>query len=223
MYERLVIPDQEEAEQEISAAHRWWTFSARFNVAPAQSVPIVRMHDGASEAVMMRWGFVPSPVKGAVTRLGSAHVSSRILESSKDFGKAWLHGQRCIIPVAGFYAWQKSPKGFRQPYFVRVVNRPVFGVAAVWARAVTLDDDVIESCALILVSANRLMAEIDNVGRRMPAVLARESYEAWLTAPPAEARVLLQTLPSTRMVGHPVSPRVNLLKYDDPGLIRPAT
>jgi len=223
MYERLVIPDQEDAEQEISASHRWWTFAARFNVAPAQSVPIVRMHGGESEAVMMRWGFVPAPVKGAVTRLGSAHVSSRVLENSRDFGKAWLHGQRCIIPVAGYYSWQKSPKGFRQPFFVRVVNRAVFGVAAVWARAVTLDDDVIESCALILVSANKLMSEIDNVSRRMPAILARDSYETWLTAPPAEARTLLQTFPSSQMVGHPVSPRVNVLKYDDPGLIRPAT
>jgi len=223
MYERLVIPDQEEAEQEICAAHRWWTFCARFNVAPTQSVPIIRMHDGESEAVMMRWGFVPSPVKGAVTRLGAAHISSRVLETSKDFGKAWLHGQRCIIPVAGFYAWQKSPQGFRQPFFVRIVNRPVFGVAALWARAVTLDDDVIESCALILVPANRLMADIDNVGRRMPAILARDSYQTWLTASPADARALLQTFPATQMVCHPVSPRVNLLKYDDPGLIRPAT
>lgn len=222
MYERLVIPEQELAEEEIPASHRWWTFAARFNVAPAQSVPIVRMHQGESEAVMMRWGFVPPPAKDPVTRLGAAHVSSKVLQSSKDFGKAWLHGQRCIVPVAGFYVWQKAPQGFRRPYYVRLVNRGVFGVAAVWARAVTLDDDVIESCALVMVSANRLMAEIDNVSRRMPAILSRESYTSWLTSPPDAARALLKTHPSAQMLSHPVSPRVNLLKYDDPGLIRPA-
>jgi putative SOS response-associated peptidase YedK len=223
MYERLVIPDQELAEEEIPASHRWWTFAARFNVAPAQSVPIVRMHEGKSEAVMMRWGFVPPPGKDPVTRLGAAHVSSRVLQSSKDFGKAWLHSQRCIVPVAGFYVWQRAPQGFRRPFYVRLVNRDVFGVAAVWARAVTLDDDVIESCALVIVSANRLMAEIDNISRRMPAILSRESYSSWLTARPDEARALLRTHPSARMVSHPVSPRVNSLKYDDPDLIRPAT
>jgi putative SOS response-associated peptidase YedK len=222
MYERLVIPDQDQAEQEVPATHRWWTFCARFNVAPAQSIPIVRRHEGESEAVMMRWGFVPSPVKGSVTRLGAAYISSRLLESSRDFGKAWLHGQRCIVPLAGFYVWQKAPQGFRQPYYVRLVNREVFGVAAVWARAVTEDDDVIESCALVMVSANALMAEIDNVGTRMPAILKRENYANWLAAPPPEARLLLESYPSSRMVGHAVSPRVNLLKYDDPGLIRPA-
>jgi putative SOS response-associated peptidase YedK len=222
MYERLVIPDQELAEEEVPAAHRWWTFAARFNVAPAQSVPIVRMHDGESEAVMMRWGFVPSPVKDPVTRLGASLVSSRVLQNSKDFGKAWLHGQRCIVPVAGFYVWQQAPEGFRQPFYVRLVNRTVFGVGAVWARAVTLDDDVIESCALVMVSANRLMAEIDNVGKRMPAILTREHYESWLSGTPDEARELLKTYPSSRMVSHAVSPRVNFLKYDDPSLIRPA-
>jgi putative SOS response-associated peptidase YedK len=223
MYERLVIPDQDLAEEEIPAAHRWWTFAARFNVAPSQSVPIIRQHEGESEAVMMRWGFVPSPVKEAVTRLGAARISSKVLESSKDFGKAWLHGQRCIVPVAGFYVWQRAPQGFRRPFYVRLVNRRVFGVAAVWSRAVTLDDDVIESCALVMVAANRLMTEIDNVGRRMPAILTRESYQVWLTASPDEARGLLRTYPSSRMLSHPVSPRVNHLKYDDPALIRPTT
>jgi putative SOS response-associated peptidase YedK len=222
MYERLVIPDQELAEEEIPAVRHWWTFDARFNVAPSQSVPIVRMHEGESEAVMMRWGFVPSPVKDSVTRLGAARISSRMLQSSKDFGKAWLYGQRCIVPLAGFYVWQRAPEGFRRPFYVRLVNRMVFGVAAVWARAVTLDDDVIESCALVMVSANRLMAEIDNVGRRMPAILSRECYHTWLTEVPDVARALLKTYPSSRMITHPVSPRVNYLKYDDPGLIRPA-
>ncbi len=223
MYERLVIPEQAQAEAEVPAVHRWWTFAARFNVAPAQSVPIVRMHEGQSEAVMMRWGFVPAPVKGAVTRLGSARINSSVLQSSRDFGKAWLHGQRCIVPVAGFYVWQRAPQGFRRPFFVSLVDRAVFGLAAVWARAVTLDDDVIESCALVMVPANGLMAEIDNVGRRMPAILARDSYESWLTAVPDEARTLLNTYPSARMRSHPVSPRVNVLKYDDPALIQPTS
>ncbi len=34
----------------------------------------------------------------------------------------------------GFYTWQLTWQGHRQPFFVRLVNRPVFGVAAVWDR-----------------------------------------------------------------------------------------
>jgi len=42
----------------------------------------------------------------------------------------WLYGQRCIVPLAGFYIWQRTEAGYRQPFYVRLVNRPVFGVAA---------------------------------------------------------------------------------------------
>ena len=37
MSERLVIPDRGEAESELSVAHPWWQFSARFNVAVSRA------------------------------------------------------------------------------------------------------------------------------------------------------------------------------------------
>jgi len=81
--------------------------------------------------------------------------------------------------------------------------------------------DVIESCALLTVPANRLIAEIDD-DRQMPAILQREDYEEWLSCTAARAQSLLQTYPLERMVTHPVGPRVNYLEFDDPQLIRPA-
>lgn len=38
----------------------------------------------------------------------------------------------------------------------------------------------IESCAIVTMPANKLMAEIHNVKHRMPAILARENRAAWL-------------------------------------------
>ena len=63
MCERIVIPDREEVEQELSVDHPWWSFSTRFNVAATHSVPAARMHDKESEGVMMRWGLVPAATK----------------------------------------------------------------------------------------------------------------------------------------------------------------
>jgi putative SOS response-associated peptidase YedK len=219
MCKRLVIPDQEEAEQEISVLHPWWTFSARFNVGVSQSVPVIRLHQGESEGVMMRWGFVPSTTEGNVSRLGTAVVRSDGVSTSEDYRTAWLYGQRCILPVAGFYLWQLTAAGFRQPFYVRLVNRTVFGVAALWERTVTDDDDVIESCALITVPANPLIAEIDGTTRQMPAILRREDYGTWLEASVGQAKPLLQPYPHDRMLTHPVGPHVNYLEYDEPRLI----
>ncbi|MGH8137009.1 MAG: SOS response-associated peptidase [Steroidobacteraceae bacterium] len=221
MCERIVIPDREEVEQDISVGKSWWTFSTRFNVAASHSVPVVRRHDKESEGVMMRWGLVPASRKGNDPGPGEPSVGSSAIDSSEEFRSVWLYGQRCIVPLAGFYIWQRSAAGHRQPFYVRLVNRPVFGVAALWDRFVTDEDDVIEGCALITVQANTLLAQIDATGAQMPAILHRDGYRSWLEATPAEARDLLRTYPAERMVTHAVGPHVNFLEYDDSSLIRP--
>ena len=45
MCKRLVIPEQEDAEKEVSVDQRWWRFSVRFNVAVTHRVPVARLHE----------------------------------------------------------------------------------------------------------------------------------------------------------------------------------
>jgi putative SOS response-associated peptidase YedK len=180
------------------------------------------MHDKESEGVMMRWGLTPaSTKKNLEVGNGAPSVGSTEIESSEEYRTVWLYGQRCIVPLAGFYVWQYTTAGHRQPFYVRLVNRPVFGIAALWDRFVSEEDDVIEGCALVTVPANSLLAEIDNTCGQMPVILHRDHYQTWLNGRPAQAKALLSTYPPERMVTHPVGPRVNFLKYDDASLIRP--
>ncbi len=221
MCDRLVIPDREEVEKEIVVSNRWWTFSTRFNVAVTDRVPAARVHARQSEGVMLRWGFIPGASEKTAAPPGEPRVASEQLDSDAQYRPAWLSGQRCIVPVAGFYVWQRAAAGHRQPFYVRMVNRCVFALAAVWDRFVTETDDVIESCAVVMVPANELLAEIDNTGGQMPAILSRDAYEGWLQGTPAVARSLLRTCLAERLVTHAVGPHVNFAQYDDPRLIRP--
>jgi putative SOS response-associated peptidase YedK len=221
MTERLVIPSRAEVERELPVAHPWWQFSLRFNVAVSHRVPVVRMHERETEGVTMRWGLVPSSAKGDATQ-GNAHARSDALHSAEAFRSAWLHGRRGILPLAGFYVWQLTQAGYRQPHYVRLVNRPVFGVGVLWEGSVTDDDDVLESCALVTMPANQLLAELDGTTDQMPAILRREDYETWLGSTVAQAKELLMTYPHTRMVTHPVGPYVNDLELDDARLIQRA-
>jgi len=222
MSERLVIPDRADAENELSVAHPWWRFSVRFNVAVSQSIPVARMHERESEGVMIRWGLIPPSPIGSNARRGCARIRSEALVSSDDFRAAWFNGQRGIVPLAGFYVWERTEAGHRQPYYARLVNRPVFGVAVLWDRSVTDEDDIVEGCALVTVPANPLLAEIDSTTGQMPAILRREDYDPWLRSSVAEASGLLKTFPQTQMVSHPVAPYVNCLEFDEPRLIQPA-
>ncbi|MGH8302671.1 MAG: SOS response-associated peptidase [Steroidobacteraceae bacterium] len=219
MCERYVVPDQMLAERELAPEQAWWRFAASFNVAPARYVPAVRLHEGRSEAVMMRWGLIPAWAEGDPSAGEWLHLSCGALERSPLFRGPWLNGQRCILPFAGFYTWRLTPAGYRQPYFVQAKDRPVFAVAALWDRT-ECDNDVIEGCAILTVPANALITSVQTAAREMPAILCPEDCEAWLHGTPAEARALLHTAPESLLSGHAVSPRINSLTCDDAGLVR---
>jgi putative SOS response-associated peptidase YedK len=180
------------------------------------------MHGSESEGVMMRWGLVPAAAKDDAARPTYARLRSDALQSSTDFRAAWISGQRGIVPLAGFYVWHPTEAGYRQPYYVRLANRSVFGVAVLWERSQSDDDDVVERCALLTVSANPLLAKIDPTTDQMPAILRRQNYDTWLRSNVSEAAGVLETYPETGMASHPVAPYVNDLHFDEPRLIQPA-
>jgi putative SOS response-associated peptidase YedK len=219
---RLVLPSREEVDNELSVARPWWQFSVRFNVAISQSIPIARMHERESEGVMMRWGLAQKRARGGVNFTACGVVRSDTLQSAQAVRTPWIYGQRGIVPAAGFYLWQRTSSGHQQPYYIRLVNRPVFGIAALWDRAETDEGEVIESCALIAVDANALLAEIETTTGQMPGILHRKDYDTWLSSTVPEAQQLLQPYPRTQMVCHPVAPHVNYLEFDQPDLIKPA-
>jgi putative SOS response-associated peptidase YedK len=221
MCQRYALPDQATVEREFMPSRTWWNFTARYNVAANQYVPAIRWHDGQSEAVMMRWGLIPSSAEG---RAGESPLAIDVNEImvSPLFRRAWLESQRCILPVSGFYAWQLTNRRYRQPHFIHLLDRPVFGIAAIWDRSVTEDDDVIESCSMVCVTPNELIVSIANTDGHMPAILRRKDYQSWLRGTPVAAKETLRPYNKSGMQAYPVSPRINSTAPDDPGLIQPA-
>lgn len=220
MCERYAVPDQALAERVLGPEYKWWKFPASFNVAPLRYVPAVRLYEGRSEAVMMRWGLIPAWAKGDASAGQWLRLSCGALEGSPLFRGPWLNSRRCILPFAGFYTWRLTPAGYRQPYFVRVKDRPVFAVAALWDRTEDDDGDVIEGCAILTVQASAPVTSVQTATREMPAILRAEDCDAWLRGTPVQARALLRTAPEALLTSHPVSPRINSLACDDAGLAR---
>lgn len=221
MCQRYALPDQATVEREFLPSRAWWSFTAKYNVAPGQYVPAIRRHDGQSEAVMIRWGLVSSSAEGRVDE-SPLTIDAGAIMASPIFRGPWLEGQRCILPMSGFYAWQLTNRRYRQPHFIRLLERSVFGVAAVWDRSVCEDeDDVIESCSIVCVAPNDLIVSVANTDGRMPAILRRKDYQAWLQGTPVAAMATLQPYKSG-MQAYPVSPRINSTAPDDPGLIQRA-
>lgn len=223
MSERYVLPEQLAAEREFTPAQAWWKFAPRFNVAPGQFVPAIRLHGGKSEAVTMRWGLIPAWAQGRPGVEPPASVAVEQIERSPLHRQPWHDSQRCILPAAGFYAWRLTSRRYRQPYFVSLVDRAAFGFAALWDCSEAQDGDVVESCSVIRVPANELLRKIANTDRRMPVILRRRDYDTWLRGTPSDARRALRAYAAVGMQAHCVSPRINSSLPDDADLIAPTS
>ena len=127
-----------------------------------------------------------------------------------------------MLVMAGFYEPHVNPDGSRDPFFVHLNDREIFGVAGLWDRSRRSDGSYLHSCTLITLPANPLLAEIHNEKQRMPAVLAAADEEAWLNGSAAEARAVLMPYPDELMVAYRVSRRVNSAKLpNEASLIDP--
>jgi putative SOS response-associated peptidase YedK len=100
-------------------------------------------------------------------------------------------------------------------------DKEIFGFAGLWERAKLDSETILESCTIITMPANALMAGIHNSKTRMPAILARGMRDTWLFGSPEAAAAALVTYPDERMIAYPVDPRVNSAGNNDETLLDP--
>lgn len=221
---RYILAQQAKFERAVQLGRVHWEFTARYNVAPSQPVPVVRIADGVHEGVMMRWGLIPFFAHGVPPKYSTINATVEKLTSGPTWRGPWKRGQRCIQLAAGFYEWHLESSGRKQPYFIHLTDAPVFGFASLWDRSAGADGIAIESCALITLPANELLLDIHNAGAhpgRMPAILSPEQFTAWLDGTADEARASLAAYPAQHMAAHRVSLRVNSPRNEGPELIEP--
>jgi putative SOS response-associated peptidase YedK len=57
----------------------------RFNIAPTQSVPVVRIHEGHRQIIKMRWGLIPSWSKEPKALYGTINARADTLATKPTF------------------------------------------------------------------------------------------------------------------------------------------
>jgi putative SOS response-associated peptidase YedK len=198
-------------------------FPPRYNVAPTQFVPIVRMAKGKDaagaaqwELVRVRWGLIPSWDRGDSTGYTNARAE-RITE--KPAFRAAFRTRRCLVPADGFYEWQRVD-GQEVPWRITLADGGAFAFAGLWERWDKSSDGVpVESCTIITTAANEL---VEPISSRMPVILSPGSYEAWLQETRLEALVsLLHSYPAEQMTTYRVNTAVNSVMNDGPECAAP--
>jgi putative SOS response-associated peptidase YedK len=192
--------------------------AADYNVAPTDPVPIVRVSRSAGARVLtrVRWGLVPAYAKD--TRGGARMINARVETVTKSgaFAPSFAK-RRCLVPADGWYEWQRRGPKDKQPYFMTDPAGDVLAFAGLWAVWGRGDDRVLSCCVLTAAA----LGDLALIHDRMPLVLPRDSWDAWLTAEPADAERLLT--PSGEIVNgleiRPVGARVGDVRNDGPSLI----
>lgn len=190
-----------------------------YNIAPTQEAPVILARDGERVSRLMRFGLVPFWARGVVPKYSTINATVERITTAPAYRGPWRRGQRCIVPVIGFYEWQVQPAGKKQPYFIHVTDRPEFGLAALWDRSVAEDEAAIESFTIVTLPASPFMAEIHNAKKHKHAILRHEDHEPWLAGSPADAFALLKPYPDELLIAYPVSTRVNSPKNNDAELL----
>ncbi len=191
----------------------------RFNVAPTQDVPSVRLRSTGERVLeLRRWGLVPPWAKdvAAGARLINARVES--VAERPAFRDA-LRSRRCLVPADGFYEWQ-GRAGRRRPHHLALPGGGLFAIAGLYARWLGPGGEVVDSCTLLTRPAAGAVSALHD---RMPLIVDPDGYEAWLGRADDPAP-LLAALPEAlggTLVARAVDTRVNDVRNDDPACLEP--
>ncbi len=187
---------------------------ARYNIAPTQPVITVRQEGLRRVMALARWGLVPSWAKDLSMGASLINGRSETVLTKTAFRESFRQ-RRCLIPADGFYEWKKDGNA-KRPFHFAMKDGSLFAFAGIWDRWRAPGGEWMESCSVLTTAANELLKDVHD---RMPAILPREQYEAWLKTPAAEAERLvdlLTPLDAGMMKGYEVSRLVNRPQNDSP-------
>jgi len=194
----------------------------RFNIAPTQPVPVVRMTPQQAEPprqfVFLHWGLVPS--WAADPAIGHRLINARAeTAADKPSFRTALRRRRCLVVADGFYEWQTVGKR-RQPMFIHLRDDRPLAFAGLWEAWEGADHSSLESCTILTTAANDLVRPIHD---RMPVIVAPADYGRWLdpaVQTPEPILPLLRPYPSEPLEAYAVSTRVNSPARDEPECVQ---
>src|SRR5436853_2828629 len=104
---RYVITSAPEAIRRLFGYEDQPNFPPRYNIAPTQPVPIVRMAEGMRSFALVRWGLIPPWVKDPRTFSLLINARGESLGDKPAFRNA-IRRRRCLVPADGFYEWRRE-------------------------------------------------------------------------------------------------------------------
>ncbi|MEZ4906314.1 MAG: SOS response-associated peptidase [Saprospiraceae bacterium] len=186
-----------------------------FNIAPGQYFPVITNSD-PSHFNIFKWGLVPYWSKDSKNYFNLINARSENIDKNKIFQGAF-NTRRCLIPLDGFYEWDKTKKA-KQPYRFIKMDREIFSVAGIWESWKDKNGNELFTFSILTVKANEIVGKFHD---RMPAILFENEEKIWIDQQikSEEVKSILKPFPSELMYAYPVSRKLNNVKNNSQDLI----
>lgn len=203
-------PDEVRAEFGLAALPP--DYRPRYNIAPSQPVLSILADGGPPAPAFLKWGLVPFWAKEAA--IGNRMINARAETApEKPAFRAAFARRRCLIPVDGFYEWQKRGR-HKAPMRIRLVSRRPFALAGLWEVWRKGDGPPLRTVTVLTTTCCEALRAIHD---RMPVIVPREAQQRWLGEDGADAlRDLLVPYEGTDLEAYEVSTLVNNPANDVP-------
>lgn len=213
------------------------------NVAPSKQAPVVLTRaprDGGEGAAPVRqlrfltWGLVPSWAKDPSVGARMTNARAETVLDKPAFARAAAR-RRCLVPITGWYEWQRSPvatdargRPRKQPFFVTRADDAPLALAGLYEFWKAPDGPAGDPSSWIVsytVITTAAEPGLDRIHDRQPVALEPAAWADWLDpglTSPDEVRALLDAshVPG-RFRAWPVSTAVNSSRSNGPELLEP--
>lgn len=147
----------------------------RYNVAPTQMVPLVRVQAPEATIDPARWGLFPSWKKDdSGPPLFNARGET---VAEKPSFRSAFKSRRALMVLDGYYEWHD-----KKPYYVRLEEGMLYA-AALW-------DTGLDQLSTTMVTTDST-GDIEWLHHRLPLFLREDEIEQWVAGTPEEALELI--------------------------------
>ena len=149
------------------------------NTAPTETAWIIRHDAPASEeleAVAATWWLTPYWSKTPKPKYATFNARAETIPSASSFREPFQR-RRCLVPVCGYYEWQKEGRR-RIPYYVRPRTSGLL-LAGVWDRWRSRDrTETITSFAIVTTAVTNRLEFLHD---RQPVMLSKDGARQWMS------------------------------------------
>lgn len=201
---------------------------ANWNIAPTNQIYIIRNDSQNSrELSIASWGMIgPWLTDESEARASQSRAINARSESihEKPTFRDSFKSRRCLIPADGYYEWATELGRYKtkQPFFISSDEGRSLPLAGIWNSWRSPSGDFVQSASVI---TRESVGELAKIHHRMPVIMPRDRWDAWLDNQPHETAELLDLMQLPKPDAHlhvaPVSDAVNKVANNGPELLIP--